>query len=228
MRADGRLAAALLLSLASVSAVRLWQTGPASPGSPHVIFSNDLAGYFKLALAVIAAGSGATGLIGWWIKRGSDRRIDTLATDTQLKIGKVSGDVDGLGRRLTDSEQECKINAAWAAENNLWKSRADNDRKQLGERLRAIEERLAVRDRTDAEHHKEQRELLERISREQLGAVHRVELQVAALQERANYLEHLTTSLDGLGKQLERALDRTSRPGHSHDRSGRVRDEGGS
>lgn len=155
------------------------------------IFTDNLEGYVKLAIAVITSSAAGVSLVGWWIKRGSDN-----------KIGEIRSSINGLGGRVTEVESECRMSAAWRVEYGQQRIREEADRKELRERLVKLEANMERFTADIHEHHRELRDLLEKNAREQLEAVHRVELEMAELKGQNN----VGDALKEMGRSIERAV----------------------
>lgn len=155
------------------------------------IFSNDLVGYVKLAITVVVTGSGAVYFVAWWVRRGPDAAIKELQRD-----------LNGVGARVASIERNDDLQAAFQHEVSRKETRLDGEREQFRERVKAIEVLMEKTTKDINEHHAEQRMLIEETGRRQTEALHKLELQIARLNERSD----LGECFDRLGSSIERAL----------------------
>lgn len=159
------------------------------------IFTDDLAGYVKLAIAVGSAGSVAGGIVAYWIKSSTERTITSLRSATER-------DLNGIGTRVSALESDGKESKATISSNNEFSIRTDTELKQFRERIARAEGAMEQLHDDVNRHHEDLRTLIEKTGRAQLDAVHKVELELATLKERNNIGEHLAS----LGNSIVRAV----------------------
>lgn len=154
------------------------------------IFSNDFQGYIKLLAAVVASNATLGGLIGFWLKKRDDARWKNFQDA-----------LNGLGARLNTVDSERKVDFAWIsrAENELIRDRGEA--KSIRDRTAKLEASMEGLSKDIHNQHREMRDLLEQVGRNQMAAVHKVELEVAKLSERGN----IGDALKELGTSLEKA-----------------------
>lgn len=155
------------------------------------LFSGTAEEYFKLLGALLVMGSAFGGLIGYWLKKRDDARWE-----------RMTGTINGIGARVDTVSDNQKLHEGFFANTREQQLRLQGKLDNAVERLAKQEANMERFTSDIHEHHRELRTIMEKSAREQLEAVHRVELEMAELKGQNN----IGDALKEMGRSIERAI----------------------
>jgi hypothetical protein len=141
-------------------------------------FTNDPIGYIRVMMTFIVGMSPAFVLTVWFLRRGPDDRISAIEKRYDAKLARYELDLTALGQKVDALTQL-----------------AAQDR-----------ERMIQLQRENADHHREQLDMLRTSAAQIQTQIHQVDLAVARLDERSNIGEVLADSFVRYGDKISGAL----------------------
>lgn len=185
----------------------LFQTGTQGGATP--LFTNDLVGFIKFVIIMVVPIFGFT---LYWLRRGPDDKIKDLGRD----LTQLGAKVDEHDKESSKNSTRCDERIG-ALEGRM--IRSETDREQLRDRVSKNEANIQGIHALITSNNSDITNLIVTSSERQMAAVHKLEVQIATLQERTNIGEHFERFGDAISDAIKMAVQTGTGDQRTRDRN---------